>query len=142
MNKLLSIRKCAENDSECNQAHDDEKKWMAQMQEASEKSNAEMLQCRDKMEIDLKNDNRYVSNSIRSISKQESEAISSTYNQLNQDPSKRICLAQVLKDHHQAFLESCQKFECGKDNGGGCYHISGNVFKDAVLQHAIDKCSI
>ncbi len=91
-NKLLSIRKCAENDSECKQARDDELKWMAQHQEASEKSDAEMLQCRNKMENDLKNDNRYKSNSIRSISKQESEAISSNYNKLNQDPSKKICL--------------------------------------------------
>ncbi len=142
INKLLSIRKCAENGSECKQARDDEKKWMVQMQEASEKSATEMLQCRNKMENDLKNDNRYKSNSIRSISKQESEAISSNYKTLNQDPSKKVCTGQVLNDHHQAFLESCQKFECGKDIGGGCYHISGNIFNDAVFQHAIDKCGI
>ncbi len=50
--KLLSIRKCAEDDSECKDALDDEKKLLDEIQEASEKSKEDMLQCSNKMEND------------------------------------------------------------------------------------------
>jgi hypothetical protein len=141
-NKLLSIRKCAEKDSDCNVARKDELELMAQIQEESERSKAEMLQCSNQMEDDLKDDYRYVSNNLKNITNQESEIIRNNYNRLNNDPSKKSCLSQVLKSHQQSVFESCQKYGCGNNIGGGCYHISGYSLNDAVFQHAINNCGI
>ena len=141
-NKLLSIRKCTINDVQCDKVREISIKEHVKRKQASELAFKKIRQCRDRMDQDLMNDNRYVFKKEHEYSDEKASQIREKYKSMYAKPNYKQCLYGFVKTHEKALLETCLKHDCGQGIGGGCYHIAGNAISINVLEAAMVKCEI
>jgi hypothetical protein len=137
INKLLSIRRCIQNDQQCAADRKVEEAKDAEAEKARALSEAEVAQCRSEMEDSLLDDARYAPQTTKVPKIQSQESL----RQVNALTGKRQeCATAVMRDHQNAVLEACQLHRCGDHIGGGCSHIAGYSLSDAVIERALLVC--
>jgi hypothetical protein len=136
INKLLSIRRCATVDLECES--DRKKQELEEAREAKRREESQKKQsaCYDEMDAILRKDVRYVPKV--SIGNEEAARTLVAVNAL--EGSSKACAAEVIQNHQTAVLEACEIQHSGDTIGGGCYHIAGYSMTDAVLKRAVAEC--
>ena len=135
INKLLSIRPCTKNDSEC--AADYRKQKVQALEDEKRRAVSEKEQniCRESMQKTLSSDPRYT----RDESVPASENYLDQYNALK--GAARTCASNRLKQHETSVLEACLLHHCGDNIGGGCWHIAGYSMNSSAIQNAVNTCS-
>ena len=137
INKLLSIRRCVQNDEQCAADRKVQEAKDADAAKARARSEAKMVKCRSKMENTLLDDGRYAPQTTRMFEVQSREHL----RQVNALKGKRQeCATTVMRDHQKAVLEACQLHRCGDRIGGGCSHIAGYSLSDAAIERALLVC--
>ena len=138
-NRLLDIRLCIQDDTECQKVAEEEEKRRELHKSASEKSFKNTLECQVRMEKELKKDIRFPSENwfgrFFLYDQYQDE-----YLQMLKDPKSRECVKSVSEAQFDVFIEICQKHGCGDNVGGGCYHIGGYRSFDATQMHAVKQC--
>jgi len=129
-NKLLSIRKCVVDDSDCRRVTDAEITEETERKRLLDVFQNEYAGCRAKMYADITDQ----FGSGEPTFEPSTSAPSNTQ-------KAETCVENYLTEYRNAILTSCQKYDCGNRIGGGCYHIMGYSVTEKVLVDAEAKCN-
>jgi hypothetical protein len=136
INKLLSIRLCADQDAECDAVHAQEEAEDQARSKESADFIAEHERCIAAMRQTLEKDPRHVSAHEPDIHRPE---VTARLNALTGD--RKACAQQVRRAHVAAVDEACELHHCGDRIGGGCAHIAGYSLNSHLIEVAVEKCS-
>lgn len=133
--KLLSIRKCLDNDQKCNAKLEEQHRKNLQVYAEAMAMDKKNKECMVAMERTFLVDPRYIgSDKIIARSGPFIE-----YNMLS--GKRKSCVDTVLEADRQALLDSCLMHHCGDGIGGGCWHIVGHLGRSGTLSQALQKCA-
>jgi len=60
----------------------------------------------------------------------------------NSQPEQwKHCAIEIARRHQDAVFEACQFLKCGKNIGGGCYHIADYSLHPGTIEAAIERCA-
>ncbi len=134
INKLVSIRVCAQIDAECDAERARQVKEGEEFDRQAAASQMRHQRCRQAMQETLASDHRYVPEQDPPAS----ESVLAKYNALSGE--RRSCAEKMTRQHTRAVLDACELHHCGDNVGGGCWHIAGYATTMAALERAVEKC--
>jgi len=138
-NVLIGIRKCEEPDEECDEVENIQLQRHKETTRQWQLNQFRQLRCALKMRKDLKNKDEYVYLGIAKLFFYE--YLSSNEGE-PENSSEEACLDKILSRHVEVELESCKKYNCGENIGGGCYHMAGQSITESIYQEALKRCRI
>ena len=138
-NVLINIKKCIIEKSDCSTAEIKQKRDKEKKDQETDIFFAKQEKCHITMQADLQKDNRYVP---KINNKTEYSTSIRKYTSLIKNKQLDKCISKIINDHQQAVYDSCIKYQCGKDIGGGCSHIAGYSIHSSVLSRAEEACKI
>lgn len=141
-NKLLLIQKCSNAPERCAVAKQAERMQDAELAERIALLKEGRLQCNTKIDEELSVQGLLFPDLSQLVNDNSIEEASEKYNFLVKQTTSGNCLKIFLQTYRDAFFEACSKHNCGKNIGGGCYHMTGYSITPDVTTAAVKKCDI
>lgn len=135
INKLLSIRRCVQQDAECSADRERDRLERTEREAKLAEINAWQQQCNEAMHDSMPE--RFRDALITSTSEGRS-----AHNWSMLSPEERTCAQRFIEDYRNAFLGACRLHRCGENIGGGCAHIAGYSTTPKVVDASIRSCRL
>jgi len=140
-NKLLSLRLCSENIDECNEAEENQRIAQKNSELDSMELEKKMVECRERMQVDLEGDERFIGDLRFGRLRGKSRNIIEKYDEMRSNSRARHCARVISDSHLKAFLEACERNNCGDRIGGGCHHLAMTARTELMMIKSIEQCN-